>query len=67
MTFINLINVIKKHLRRMLIDVVLCLHLYSGLFGKKTYHTGLVFSQVTFTCLRTTIDTLEKGIKYVQI
>ena len=30
------------------------------------YHWGWTPAQLTFTCLKSTIETVEKGVKYVQ-
>ena len=34
---------------------------------KILFRTNLVLTRLTFTCSKSTIETLQKGVKYVQI
>ena len=40
------------------------MHLFEMMASENCMNQGL--SQVTFTCLKSTIETLGKGVKYVQ-
>ena len=46
--------------------VFLCMYKYMALYKECYFNVSIITSHQTFTCSKSTINTVEKGVKYVQ-